>query len=128
MTESPEGALLVPAPPPAKNPRPLVVLDLGNYQCTAFDGTKPVTVRSLFVELQPGQRPLQTAEDSPVIELGKRRFHVGHRAPLYNGFRAVVSSDKTELARVATRRALVATRARPTSSCGTARPGRNRPN
>ena len=100
MTESPKGALLAPQPPPGQNLRPLVVLDLGNYQCTAFDGNKPVTVRSLFIELQPGQRPLKSTADSPVIELGNRRFHVGHRAPLYNGFRAVVSSDKTELARL----------------------------
>ena len=100
MTQSPKGTLLAPAPPPAKNPRPLVVLDLGNYQCTAFDGTKPVTVRSLFVELQPGQQFLKATADSPIIQLGNRRYHVGRKAPSYNGFRAVVSSDKTELARL----------------------------
>lgn len=92
--------MLVPAPPPVKNSRPLVVLDLGNYQSTTFDGNKPTTVRSLFVELQPGQRPLKSSPESPVIELGSRRFHVGRKATEYSTFRSVVSSDKTEYARL----------------------------
>ena len=100
MAQSPKGAVIAPMPPPAKKSRPLVVLDLGNFQCTAFDGTKPVTVRSLFVELQPGQMPLKSTAQSPLIEMDGRRYHVGTKAPSYNGFRAVVSSDKTELARL----------------------------
>lgn len=97
MTESTKGALAVAPIPQARS---LVVLDLGNYQSTVFDGSKPVTVRSVFIELQPGKQSLQATADSPVIELGNRRYHVGRRATEYSTFRSVVSSDKTEYARL----------------------------
>ncbi|MEM9771683.1 MAG: hypothetical protein AAF889_08830, partial [Cyanobacteria bacterium P01_D01_bin.73] len=100
MTVSKRAAIAAPKPPPAKKQPTLVVLDLGNYQCTTYDGKEFITIRSLFVELKPGQSALKVSAGSPLIGLGKRRFHVGRKATEYSGYRAVVSSDKTAVAEV----------------------------
>ena len=89
-----------PQPLPAKKTVPLVALDLGNFQCTAFDGTEPTTIRSLFIELKPGQTALKTSPSSPLISLDGRRYHVGPKATEYSKYRAVDSSDKPDVAEV----------------------------
>ncbi|MGD1849070.1 MAG: hypothetical protein ACFCBU_00145, partial [Cyanophyceae cyanobacterium] len=89
-----------PQPPPTRKQPTLVVLDLGNFQCTAYDGAVFRTIRSLLVQLKPGQTPLKASADSPLISLGKHRYHVGPKAKDYSKYRAVVSSDKTDVAEV----------------------------
>ena len=78
---------------------PLTALDLGNYQTTGFTRGQCTTVRSIFTRLSKRTGYTPTPQ-SPIIGVDGARFHAGHLAQEYRGFRAAVNGDKTDHTRL----------------------------